>query len=112
MRIKAGNKRYQHGESAYDANNNRDGRAYNSPISYAGIGLQELKTSQEDRYNKLLEIREKVRLATEKALGICPGVLLIDFTTISQKTEGGAHRAHADNCLHYFDEKTQKAELV
>ena len=92
-----------------DVNNNRDGRAYNSPIAYAGIGLQELKTSQEDRYNKLLEIREKVRLATEKALGICPGVLLIDFTTISQKTEGGAHRAHADNCLHYFDDKTQKA---
>ena len=93
----------------YDANNNRDGRAYNSPIAYAGIGLQELRTSQEDRYNKLLEIREKVRLATEKELGLCPQTLLIDFTTISQKTEGGAHRAHADNCLHYFDEKTQKA---
>ena len=93
----------------YDVNNNRDGRAYNSPIAYAGIGLQELRTSQEDRYNKLLEIREKVRLATEKALGICPQTLLVDFTTISQKIEGGAHRAHADNCLHYFDEKTQKA---
>jgi len=93
----------------YDANNNRDGRAYNSPIAYAGIGLQELKLSQEDRYNKLLEIREKVRLATELSLGLCPQTLLIDFTTVSQKTEGGAHRAHADNCLHYFDEKTQKA---
>lgn len=93
----------------YNANNNRDGRAYNSPIAYAGIGLQELNTSQEDRYNKLLEIREKVRLATELSLGLCPQTLLIDFTTISQKTEGGAHRAHADNCLHYFDGKTQKA---
>ena len=27
----------------------------------------------------------------------------MDFTTISQKIVGGAPRAHADNCIHYFD---------
>mmetsp|Transcript_16284 Transcript_16284/g.34404 ORF Transcript_16284/g.34404 Transcript_16284/m.34404 type:complete len:477 (+) Transcript_16284:92-1522(+) len=92
-----------------DDEENKDGRAYNAPVAYAGLGLRELSTSQKSRYDNLLTIREKVRSATEEALGICPGTLLVDFTTISQKTEGGAHRAHADNCLHYFDPKTKMA---
>ncbi|KAL7537522.1 hypothetical protein ACHAXR_007881 [Thalassiosira sp. AJA248-18] len=91
--------------AGYDESNNRDGRAYNAPVAYAGLGLKELSTSHESRYNKLLEIREKVRSTTERNLNLCPGSLLVDFTTISQKTVGGAHTAHADNCLHYFDAK-------
>jgi len=94
----------------YDADNNRDGRAYNAPVAYAGLGLKELSTSSSNsnlnnerrRYDELLDIREKVRSAAEKSLGLCPGTLLIDYTTVSQKTVGGAHRPHADNCLHRF----------
>jgi len=95
--------------AGYDREN-KDGRAYNAPLAYAGLGLKELSTSRQSRYKNLLRIREKVRSATEKALGICPGTLLVDFTTVSQKTTGGAHRPHADNCLHYFDSKTKKAK--
>ena len=64
-----------------DKGNNRDGRAYNAPNAYAGLGLRELCTSNEDRYTKLLEIRERVRATTEQSLGLRPGTLLIDFTT-------------------------------
>ena len=69
--------------SGYDdkGNNNRDGRAYNAPNAYAGLSLRELCTSNEDRYTKLLEIRERVRATTEQSLGLLPGTLLIDFTT-------------------------------
>lgn len=96
--------------SGYDtSDDNKDRRAYTAPIAYAGLGLKELSTSNEVRYNKVLEIRDKIRLATEASLQLCPGSLHIDFTTISQKTEGGAHRAHADNCIHYFDEGTKMA---
>ncbi|KAL9180781.1 hypothetical protein ACHAXT_011234 [Thalassiosira profunda] len=95
--------------SGYDESNNRDGRAYNAPVAYAGLGLRDLSTSNEARYEAILQIRERVRSATEQSLGLCPGALLVDFTTVSQKTEGGAHRAHADNCLHYFDETTNMA---
>ena len=84
-----------------DEGDTRDARAYNSPIAYTALSLQEL-SAHEERYNKLLQIREKVRSSTETSLGLCPNTLLIDFTTVSQKIELGAHRAHADNCLHYF----------
>lgn len=84
-----------------DEGDTRDARAYNSPIAYTSLSLQELSVNEE-RYNKLLQIREKVRSSTELSLGLCPNTLLIDFTTVSQKIELGAHRAHADNCLHYF----------
>lgn len=87
--------------SGYDATTN--GRAYSSPQGYAALGLKELQ-SYPQAYDKLMNIRELVRLATEKSLNLCPGSLHIDFTTISQKVEGGAHRAHADNCIHYFED--------
>lgn len=91
--------------SGYDIDNNRDGRAYNSPVAYSGIGLQELSTSNESRYSTLLQIREKVRLSTEQSLGLCQNTLMVDFTTISQKTVGSAHKPHADNCLHYYTDR-------
>eukprot|EP00956_Cyclotella_meneghiniana_P013714 scaffold19997_cov84-Cyclotella_meneghiniana.AAC.8 len=87
--------------SGYEQNSN--GRAYAAPLGYSALGLKELKSSPE-AYNTLLRIRERVRSTTEKALNLCPGSLYIDFTTISQKVEGGAHTAHADNCIHYFRE--------
>ena len=95
--------------SGYDTDN-KDRAQYTAPIAYAGLGLKELSISNdEERYIKVLQIREKVRSATEESLGLCPGSLRIDYTTISQKTEGGAHRAHADNCVHYFDDNTKTA---
>jgi len=94
--------------SGYDTEH-KDRAQYTAPIAYAGLGLKELSTSNEERYTKLLQIREKIRVATESSLHLCPGSLKIDYTTISQKTEGGAHRAHADNCVHYFDESTKTA---
>eukprot|EP00804_Cyclotella_cryptica_P022374 CCRYP_015917-RA/>CCRYP_015917-RA protein AED:0.29 eAED:0.29 QI:0/0/0/1/1/1/2/0/433 len=90
--------------SGYDDDINSNGRVYAAPEGYAAIGLKELKTSSSEAYNKLLQMREHVRSTTEKALHLCPGSLYIDFTTISQKTEGGAHTPHADNCIHYFDD--------
>ena len=63
--------------SGYDKDNNRDGRAYNAPNAYAGLGLKDLCKSDEVRYAKLLEIREKVRATTEESLGLRPGTLLI-----------------------------------
>ena len=86
----------------YDENSN--GRAYAAPEGYSALGLKELKSFPEV-YNKLIEIREQVRSMTEKSLNICPGSLYIDFTTISRKVEGGAHRPHADNCIHSFHDK-------
>ena len=97
-----------------------------SRIGYSGIGLNELAAaaasststsknsnnnkpmpppvvfdSQKD-YDKFLEFRERMRAATEKALNLCPGTLKIDYTHVSQKTPGGTHRPHADNCFHYY----------
>ena len=88
-----------------DEANNKDGRAYNAPVAYAGLSLRQLRTSNRSRYETVLQLREAVRAATEKSLGLRPGTLFVDFTTVSQKTAGGAHRAHADNCIHYFDEE-------
>jgi hypothetical protein len=87
--------------SGYDEYSN--GRAYTAPKGYAALGLKELQSTPV-AYNKLIDIREKVRSSTEKSLGLCPGKLYIDFTTISQKVEGGAHKPHADNCIHYFED--------
>mmetsp|Transcript_19819 Transcript_19819/g.41590 ORF Transcript_19819/g.41590 Transcript_19819/m.41590 type:complete len:499 (+) Transcript_19819:185-1681(+) len=91
------------------------GRAYSAPTGYSGLGLKELshaknnshisEEEQEERYNLLLKIRHSAQSATETALNLCEGTLLVDFTTISEKTAGGAHRAHADNCLHYFKDE-------
>jgi hypothetical protein len=93
--------------SGYEDNTN--GKAYAAPRGYAAIGLKELKAFPE-AYSKIMDIREKVRSVTEKSLNICPGSLFIDFTTISQKVEGGAHRAHADNCIHYFEDGVAKCD--
>ena len=91
----------------YDENSN--GRAYAAPEGYSALGLKELK-SYPEAYNKLIEIREKVRYMTEKSLNLCPGSLFIDFTTISRKVEGGAHRPHADNCIHSFQNKVASCD--
>jgi len=96
-------------ESSGYETDNKDRAQYTAPVAYAGLGLKELSTTNEERYTKLLQIREKIRSATESSLNLCPGLLKIDYTTIAQKTEGGAHRAHADNCVHYFDDKTKTA---
>eukprot|EP00536_Pseudo-nitzschia_multiseries_P005365 jgi/Psemu1/12422/gm1.12422_g len=92
---------------------------------YSGIGLTELAVSASadtdandgspsstptrsaifsspGDYGNFLEFRERVRAATERALNLCPGTLKIDYTHISQKTAGGTHRPHADNCFHYY----------
>ncbi|KAL7486408.1 hypothetical protein ACHAW6_012009 [Cyclotella cf. meneghiniana] len=87
-----------------DDDENPNGRAYAAPMGYSAVGIKELKSSSSEAYRKLLRIRERVRSTTEKALDLCPGSLYIDFTTVSQKTDGGAHRPHADNCIHYFDD--------
>lgn len=75
---------------------------------YSALGLKELSVtsspSEIERYQKLLQIREAVRLATEQSLNLCPGTLFIDYTTISQKGDGGLHSPHADNCHHFFRE--------
>lgn len=75
-----------------------------SRTGYAGLTLPELALDifSEEDYQRFLAIRERVRAATEQALNLCPGTLQIDFTTISQKTPGGTHRPHADNCFHFF----------
>ena len=96
-------------ESSGYETDNKDRAQYTAPVAYAGIGLKELSTSNEERYTKLLHIREKIRSATESSLNLCAGSLKIDYTTIAQKTEGGAHRAHADNCVHYYDDSTKTA---
>ena len=62
---------------------------YNTPVAHAGINLKELSPSQQLWYINILHIREKVRSATENALGLFSRTLLVDFTTISQKTVGG-----------------------
>ncbi len=75
---------------------------------YSGIGLTELSKGDhpilptKKDYETFLEFRERVRAKTEESLNLCPGTLKIDYTHISQKTAGGAHRPHADNCFHYF----------
>lgn len=84
--------------------------AYNAPREgYSGLGLEELAGGgdrpilpSEDDYGRFLEFRERVRARTEEALRLRPGSLRIDYTHVSQKTEGGTHRPHADNCFHYL----------
>jgi len=89
----------------YESTSNK----YNAPRKgYSGVGLAELAAlfpSQSD-YDKFLEFREKIRAQTEAALSLLPGTLNIDYTHISQKTQGGTHRPHADNCFHYYKETT------
>ena len=67
-----------------------------------------MSESNQERYAAILETRERVRSIVEESLGI--GTLYVDYTTISQKTIGGAHNAHADNCIHLFDTETHQAE--
>lgn len=88
--------------------NERSRGGYTAPVGYAAIGLRELSSPThvtKATYDKILQIRELVRSTTEQSLHLCPGTLYIDYTTISQKTEGGSHRPHADNCYHYYDEE-------
>lgn len=80
-------------------------QGYTAPVGYAAIGLRELSSMGAASYDKVLQIRELARKTTEQSLHLCPGTLYIDYTTISQKLEGGTHRPHADNCYHYYDEE-------
>jgi hypothetical protein len=92
--------------------NNHDGSSYNAPIGYSGLGLKELATpssaatdreNERQYYRRLLNIREKLRFQTEQSLGMCKGSLFVHYTQVAQKTTGGKHRSHADNCFHHFD---------
>lgn len=88
--------------------NERSRGGYTAPVGYAAIGLRELSSPTyvtKATYDKILQIRELVRFTTEQSLHLCPGTLYIDYSTISQKMEGGTHRPHADNCYHYYDEE-------
>ena len=115
------------GGNSYNAKHTTNS-GYAAPMGYSALGLNELSRArratstaaasskqqqqqqanndeqQHARYDHLLQIRSKIRNATEKALHLCSNTLFIEFTTISLKTEGGAHRPHADNCFHYFRE--------
>jgi len=89
----------------YESTSNK----YNAPRKgYSGIGLDELSRGEnpilrsKGDYERFLEFRERIRSRTEQALNLYPGTLKIDYTHISQKTEGGTHRPHADNCFHYY----------
>ena len=93
----------------YESTSNK----YNAPRKgYSGIGLTELAKGDdpilptEGDYERFLEFRERIRAKTEEALNLCPGTLRIDYTHVSQKTKGGTHRPHADNCFHYYRETT------
>lgn len=89
----------------YESTSNK----YNAPRKgYSGIGLEELVKGDtpilptKDDYERFLEFRERIRAKTEESLKLCPGTLKIDYTHVSQKTKGGTHRPHADNCFHFF----------
>mmetsp|Transcript_1349 Transcript_1349/g.3340 ORF Transcript_1349/g.3340 Transcript_1349/m.3340 type:complete len:488 (+) Transcript_1349:59-1522(+) len=95
---------------------------YNAPRrGYSGIGLNDLAGKSgggggegdddpilptEDDYERFLGFRERIRARTEEALSLRPGTLRVDYTHVSQKTAGGTHRPHADNCFHYYRETT------
>ncbi len=89
---------YESTSNKYNANRN----------GYSGVGLEELAKGDnpilptKGDYERFLEFRERVRAKTEESLNLCPGTLKIDYTHVSQKTQGGTHRPHADNCFHYF----------
>lgn len=78
-----------------------------TPDAYAGLDLKDLASGQtfetQDKYERYLSIRETVRAQTEEALNLCPGTLQVHFTHISQKTLGGSHAAHADNCFYALE---------
>jgi len=103
----------------YESTSNK----YNAPRDgYSGIGLNELAKGDtpvlrsRGDYERFLQFRERVRANTERALNLVPGTLKIDFTHVSQKTKGGTHRPHADNCFHYYhgaiDESATKSSVV
>lgn len=81
--------------------------AYEAPKAFSGLGLKELSSGKAGfetaaQYDKFMQLRERIRKATERALGLCPGTLAVDFTHVTQKTPGGSHRPHADNCAWDF----------
>ncbi|KAL7532254.1 hypothetical protein ACHAWF_006875 [Thalassiosira exigua] len=55
------------------------------------LNLRELSASDEVRYAELLKLHEASCRATKRTLGLYPGTLFVKYTTVSQKTEGGAH---------------------
>lgn len=99
----------------YESTSNK----YNAPRrGYSGIGLEELSKRDspilpsEADYERFLEFRERIRAKTEQALNLSSGTLRIDYTHVSQKTEGGTHRPHADNCFHYFRDTSGKSDTT
>ena len=83
-------------------------RTYTAPKAYSGLGLRELSESDQERYFAILETRERISSIVEESLGL--GKLYVDYTAVSQKTLGGSHKAHADNCIYFFDTETNQAE--
>ena len=83
-----------------------DGSIYNAPVGYSGLDLKQLASKKsyshngEEYYQRLLQIRERLRVETERALQMCPNTLYVHYTQLAVKTEGGKHTAHADNCFY------------
>lgn len=72
-----------------------------APVGFKALGVPDLANADisEEQYRMLIGLREMSRVAAEEALGMCPGTLGIAFTHFTQKTAGGEHRPHADNCF-------------
>lgn len=87
--------------SVFDTGDAGYGNSIASPKAYAGLTLEDLlrNSPSQEGYENFLQIREKLRAETERSLGLCEGSLVVDFTHVSQKTVGGQHRPHADNCV-------------
>ena len=87
---------------------------YKASVGYSGLDLNQLSKNDnmnssimtKSQYEDFLTIRESVRSSTERALNLCPGTLFVHYTQISQKTLGGKHHPHADNCYYTFQERT------
>ena len=93
-------------------NSQQYGDTSKAPPNVAGLELKTLSNAKTgfdtmEQYQRYLTIREKVRAETERSLGLCPGALRVDFTHLSQKTKGGLHTAHADNCFYAFGDGQQ-----
>jgi hypothetical protein len=79
--------------------------AYRVNPGYAGLSLNDLASGSivaPPDYHTLMGIRERIRQQVETSLNLCPGTLHVDFTHWAQKTPGGFHASHADNCFQVF----------
>jgi hypothetical protein len=60
-------------------------------------------------YERFLKFRERIRAKTEQALNLRPGTLRMDYTHVSQKTEGVTHWPFTDNFFHYYRDTRGKS---